>query len=106
MQLYITGTGIQATEAVSCAIYAFLCCLANKQPKELEDYNKVQQIIFYSISLGGDTDTIATMAGAIAGAYYGHSLVPSHWLSQCEGADVVEKLANDLFENYFKTNSK
>ena len=98
----LSGNGIKATEAVSCAIYAFLCCLADKQPVELSEYNKIQQTIFYAISLGGDTDTIATMAGAIAGAFYGHLLVPSYWLSRCEGAEIVEKIANDLFENCMK----
>ena len=40
-------------EAVPCALYAFLFC----SDKSFE------QLIPYAISLGGDADTIASMAG-------------------------------------------
>ena len=100
-----SGTGIKATDAVSAAIYAFLYCLADRQPQELSQYNKVQQVIFYSISLGGDTDTIATMAGAIAGAYYGHEMVPDYWLDQFEGKKVAEDLAQKLYKSFIDRQS-
>ncbi|CAK8681190.1 unnamed protein product [Clavelina lepadiformis] len=92
------GTGIKATEAVCAAIYAFLMCLADRQPSELSSLSKVQQVVFYSISLGGDTDTIGTMAGAIAGAFYGDEGLPSYWLSACEGEDMARDLATKLHE--------
>ncbi|KAJ8316857.1 hypothetical protein KUTeg_004761 [Tegillarca granosa] len=44
--------------------------LAFNISSETEDKNPFERTIIYSISLGGDTDTIATMAGAIAGACY------------------------------------
>jgi len=95
------GTGIEAAEAVPAAIFSFLCCLADKQPSELSAFNKVQQTIFYAISLGGDTDTIATMAGAISGAFYG-DLLPDYWLNRLEGKLVADDLATKLYESYLE----
>ena len=31
----------------------------------------ILKALFYAVSFGGDTNTIASMAGAIAGAFYG-----------------------------------
>lgn len=58
--------------------------------------NSFERTIMYVISLGGDTDTIATMAGAIAGAFYGVEAIPRHWIDQCEGTDDAVKMAEDL----------
>ena len=47
-------------------------------------------------SLGGDTDTIGAMAGALAGAYWGVDALPAHWLGRLEnephGKDYVLQL--------------
>ena len=92
------GVGIKATEAISAAVFAFLYCLAERQPSEVKRYNKVEQSIFYAISLGGDTDTIATMTGAIAGAFWGHEMVPDYWLKHFEGKNIIEDLAVKLYD--------
>lgn len=64
------------------------------------DYNSLQQTIIYCISLGGDTDTIATMAGAMAGAYCGEEQVPQSWKCSCESFEETEKMADNLYELY------
>ena len=51
------GTGVSAVDAVSAAIFVFLKCHGDS----------FEDLVEYAISLGGDTDTIATMAAAIAG---------------------------------------
>jgi len=48
------------------------------------------------VSLGGDTDTIASMAGAVAGACYGVDCIPADWISACEATDTAKSLANAL----------
>jgi len=50
----------------------------------------------YAISLGGDSDTIATMTGAIAGACYRIENIPKSWLKCCEGTEDALTFASDL----------
>lgn len=64
-----TGCWVDAVESVPAAIYCFL--------RHRESFADVIKAAFY---LGGDTDTIASMAGAIAGAYQGESAIPAEWL--------------------------
>nr|CAB3220283.1 poly(ADP-ribose) glycohydrolase ARH3-like [Phallusia mammillata] len=100
------GVDIQATEAISAAIFAFLCCLANRQPEEIGSRDLLQRTVFYAISLGGDTDTIGTMAGAIAGAFCGVESVPQHWLVACEGWKKAEELADGMHRLFVKKSKK
>lgn len=95
------GNGIAALQSVPTAIYSFLRCM------ELDldipaRYNNLQRTIIYCISLGGDTDTIATMAGAIAGAYYGEEQVPASWKQSCEAFAETEAAAESLYKLYCK----
>ena len=82
------GNGIRAEEAVPAAIFSFL----HKGKVSFEES------INYAISLGGDTDTIASMAGAISGAYWGVDEIPELWKSKCEGVDEAIDFANKIFE--------
>ena len=52
----------------------------------------------YAISLGGDTDTIASMAGAIGGAYCGLGSIPQEWIDCCEESERAISLADSLYE--------
>lgn len=52
----------------------------------------------YAISLGGDSDTVASMAGAIAGACYGLESIPKSWQKCCEGVDEAMELAEKLLK--------
>jgi poly(ADP-ribose) glycohydrolase ARH3 len=59
-----------------------------------------QDTVLTAVNCGGDTDTIGAMAGALAGAYYGYSSIPSAWLEPLEnvekGRDYVASLAEEL----------
>lgn len=57
-----------------------------------------RRTIQYAISLGGDTDTIASMAGAIAGAYLGEIPISESLKKHCEFREEMLKLADDLYE--------
>ncbi|HLT96010.1 MAG TPA: ADP-ribosylglycohydrolase family protein [Acidimicrobiia bacterium] len=50
-----------------------------------------------AIRIGGDTDTIAAMAGALAGARYGLSAIPPDW-RQVEGFDRMVELGDALYQ--------
>ncbi len=59
-----------------------------------------------AISLGGDTDTIAGMVGAIVGAHVGEKGLPADWIEQLEdgprGRSFARSLADKLFETWVK----
>lgn len=83
----VLGNGIEAQRSVPTAIYCFL-----KQPRSYKD------TVTYAISLGGDTDTIAAMAGAISGAYLGVEAIPEEWRAKLENRAYIERLAQKLWE--------
>ena len=66
--------------------------------KDFPDFNAFERTILYAITLDGDTDTIASMAGAIAGAYYGMDVIPKPWIAACEGSEDAVKLADGLYD--------
>ncbi|XP_026164376.1 ADP-ribosylhydrolase ARH3 [Mastacembelus armatus] len=96
------GNGIAALHSVPTAIFCVLHCL---QPREClpESYGGVERTIAYSLALGGDTDTIACMAGAIAGAHYGISAIPQTWIKCCEGAEDADMSAERLHMLYHQS---
>ncbi len=59
-----------------------------------------------AISLGGDTDTIAGMVGAIVGAHVGEKGLPVEWIEQLEdgprGRSFARSLADRLFQTWLK----
>ncbi len=63
---------VSAPEAVPPAIGAFLAA------------DSAEQAIVLAVSLGGDTDTIGAMAGALAGSYWGLDALPAAWLNRLE----------------------
>lgn len=89
----VLGTGVAAHESVPMAIYCFL-----RHP------DSYQRVVHEAIFAGGDTDTIACMAGAISGAFLGVSAIPRNWTTAvreeryCIGE--IERLADCVFERY------
>jgi ADP-ribosylglycohydrolase len=79
---------VSAKGAVPAAIAAFVIT------------NNFPDTVLTAVNCGGDTDTIGAMAGALAGAYYGFSSIPSTWLEPLEngdkGRDYVAALAEEL----------
>jgi len=80
------GNGIEAHNSVPTAIYCFL-----------RNWNSFEDSVLYAVSLGGDTDTIGAMTGAISGAYHGFEAIPERWKSRLERGDYVEGLAEKLW---------
>lgn len=69
-----------------------------------------EQSMSYAVSLGGDTDTIGAMAGAIAGALHGVDAVPDRWFGTLEneqdGRDQVLDLGERLWELHRKLHGR
>lgn len=79
------GCGIRAVEAVPAGIACFAAF-----PQSFE------RALAMAVGLGGDTDTIAAMTGALSGALWGEDAIPRRWLARCEGVDGVRNLADRL----------
>jgi len=56
----------------------------------------VREAITLAVALGGDTDTIATMAAAVRGAVAGTAWIPSAWAGVLEGHAEVRDAADRL----------
>jgi poly(ADP-ribose) glycohydrolase ARH3 len=80
------GNGVEAYNSVPTAIYCFL-----------RNQGSFEDSVLYAVSLGGDTDTIAAMTGAISGAYHGAEAIPGRWKSNLERGDYIEELAEKLW---------
>ena len=52
--------------------------------------NSYEQCVQSAVNLGRDTDTTACVAGALAGALYGQEAIPTKWLSDLRGKDIIE----------------
>lgn len=89
------GNDIAALKSVPTAIYSFLRSL--EEVERLQTENRFERTLQLAISFGGDTDTIASMAGAIAGAFVGEEQIPPHLMKQCEGVDNARRQADQLF---------
>lgn len=54
--------------------------------------------VLKAVNLGDDTDTVAAVAGGIAGALYGYDEIPSEWLNTLIKRDYIEKLCEKSAE--------
>lgn len=86
------GNGEAAFNSVPTAIYSFL------------RFDSFEDSVVYAVSLGGDTDTIGAMTGAISGAYYGEGAIPTGWVEKLEegekGKSYIKRLAEELYHLY------
>lgn len=88
----LLGNGIKAQEAVPMAIYCFLT-----------NPNSFEKVLEAAVFLGGDTDTIGSMTGAISGAALGEKAVPERWIQRSIETDYtperIRELAINLYQN-------
>lgn len=52
--------------------------------------------IVNAVNMGGDTDTIGAIAGAVAGARFGSHQLPDRWLDELDQADELRQLSREL----------
>ncbi|XP_024943511.1 poly(ADP-ribose) glycohydrolase ARH3 isoform X2 [Cephus cinctus] len=88
------GTSVAALYSVPTAIYCFL--RAQNQIEGIITDNPFRRTIQYAISLGGDTDTIGGMAGALAGAFYGDKIINPAILKHLEASEEFQLLGEKL----------
>jgi poly(ADP-ribose) glycohydrolase ARH3 len=83
------GSGIEAHRSVVSAI----CCFGLTP-------NRYEDVVTRALGLGGDVDTVAAMAGALAGTHLGIGGVPSRLIDRLEngrwGREAIGRLAGRL----------
>jgi poly(ADP-ribose) glycohydrolase ARH3 len=83
----VLGHGIEAARSVPTALVAFL-----------RNHWWFAETVRFAVALGGDTDTIASMAGALSGAHLGEEAIPEAWRQGVENAARLRELADSLLE--------
>lgn len=83
----VIGAGVEMEQSVPAAIGLFLA--GDGDP---------QNTILAAANMGGDCDTVASMAGALAGAYSGAGSFPPDWIEEIERVNQLNLagLAADL----------
>jgi ADP-ribosyl-[dinitrogen reductase] hydrolase len=52
--------------------------------------NSYQESIIQAVKLGGDTDTIASITGALTGLFYGFDSIPPKWVETLKGKEIID----------------
>ena len=82
---------IKSTGYVVDTLEAALWCLLNTK-----DY---KSLVLKAVNLGDDTDTVAAVAGGLAGIYYGLEEIPEEWLLKLQNREYLEEIATDFFHS-------
>jgi ADP-ribosyl-[dinitrogen reductase] hydrolase len=72
---------------VECLEAAAWCCLNAGSPEDA---------LVLAVNLAGEADTIAAVAGGIAGAAWGRGALPPRWLAALHQREYVEQTAERL----------
>ena len=75
---------IKSTGYVLHSLEAAIWCFLNT--------DNYETAVLKAVNLGGDTDTIAALTGAMAGTYYGYDAIPKKWLDVIAKKDEIELL--------------
>lgn len=104
------GTEPTALHSVPLAIFIFLRGVALERLRTTQEsadngamadtgpLEVFSDAICFALACGGDTDTIASMSGAMLGAYLGSAAISKSWIDVCEGVSVAETHAEGLLE--------
>ena len=75
---------INSSGYVVDTLEAALWCLLNT--------DNYRDCVLKAVNLGNDTDTVAAIAGGLAGVYYGVDAIPKEWLNQLVRANYIKEL--------------
>ena len=56
--------------------------------------------VLKAVNLGSDTDTVAAVAGGLAGALYGIDAIPERWLKALQNKDYIEDMCKKAYNNW------
>lgn len=82
------GTGKYVLESVPAALFCFL-----------NSPNKFEETVLTAVNAGGDTDSIAALAGSLSGTLNGATAIPMRWLMDLENREELIELSIQLHEH-------
>jgi ADP-ribosylglycohydrolase len=62
------------------------------------------ECVLEAVNLGGDTDTIAAIAGGLAGALYGFDAINKSWLDTLKKKDYIDDMCKRAYERWHTNN--
>ncbi len=84
---------IRSTGYVVDTLEAVVWCLLNT--------DSYKECVLTAANLGDDTDTVAAIAGALAGALYGYSSIPREWLDVLKRADYIDEMCKRAADAWY-----
>lgn len=81
---YISSTGY-----VVSTLEAALWCFYNT--------HSYRACVLRAINLGDDADTVAALAGGLAGIYYGYESIPAEWAEALQGKAIIDRISSKFF---------
>jgi ADP-ribosylglycohydrolase len=82
---------IKSSGYVVDTLEAALWCLLNT--------DNYKDCVLKAVNLGDDTDTVAAVAGGIAGMFYGVDGIPKEWLQQLARLDYIKGLCEEFYQS-------
>ena len=83
---------IKSTGYVVDTLEAALWCLLTT--------DNYKDCVLKAVNLGGDTDTIAAVAGGLAGALYGYDSIPEEWRNTLIKREYIEEMCERACESW------
>lgn len=66
----------------------------------LRTSSNYKDCVLKAVNLGDDTDTVAAIAGGLAGALYGYDAIPEEWLSKIHKRRYIESMCDRAASNW------
>lgn len=90
--LELSEDDIKSTGYVVDSLEACLWCLYTTK-----SYKKA---VLRAVNLGGDTDTIGAITGALAGLYYGYDSIPKEWIKDLQNKELINNLCDKFYDKF------
>ena len=88
----VNPSGIKSTGYVVDSLEAALWCVLTT--------DSYKECVLKAVNLGGDTDTIAAIAGSLAGAIYGFNSIPDNWINILKRKDYIDAMCQRAYNKW------